>query len=283
MALIPPSFLNSVVALGMQSQDKNVHFTGTGFMYGYPTGEVNDKGAPTYWTFLVTNRHVVAKASERGNALHARFNRPVGTESHTYPLTLKEPDGSLSWTTHEKADIAVLQLNADRLKADGIHFFFFPSDVHTFTVDQLREIDVSEGDGVFVLGFPLGEAGEERNYAIVRQGVIARARDWIRGNASTFLIDASVFPGNSGGPVLLKPEPVSVEGTKPNNRCGLIGMVSAYIPYREIAVSTQTDRPRMIFEENSGLGVVVPYDLILETVKSAVEKLGQPRPNTSSG
>ena len=210
MALIPPSFLDSVVALGMQSQDKNIHFTGTGFMYGYPTGEVNDNGAPTYWTFLVTNRHVVAKASERGNTLHARFNRPVGAESHTYPLTLKEPDGSLSWTTHEKADIAVLQLNADRLKADGIDFFFFPSDVHTFTVDQLREIDVSEGDGVFVLGFPLGEAGEERNYAIVRQGVIARARDWIRGNASTFLIDASVFPGNSGGPVLLKPEPVSV-------------------------------------------------------------------------
>ena len=66
MALIPPSFLDSVVALGMQSQDKNIHFTGTGFMYGYPTGEVNDNGAPTYWTFLVTNRHVVAKASERG-------------------------------------------------------------------------------------------------------------------------------------------------------------------------------------------------------------------------
>ena len=122
---------------------------------------------------------------------------------------------------------------------------------------------------------PLGEAGDERNYAIVRQGVIARARDWIRGNASTFLIDASVFPGNSGGPVLLKPEPVSVPGTKPNNRCGLIGMVSAYIPYREIAVSTQTDRPRMIFEENSGLGVVVPHDLIHETVKSAVDKLQQ--------
>ena len=55
-------------------------------------------------------------------------------------------------------------------------------------------------------------------------------------------------------------------------------MVSAYIPYREIAVSTQTDRPRMIFEENSGLGVVVPYDLILETVKSAVDKLKQSQP-----
>ena len=271
MALIPPSFLDSVVALGMQSQDKKVQFIGTGFMYGYPTGETNDKG-PTYWTFLVTNRHVVAKAAERGSTIHARFNRPMGAESHTYPLPLKEPDGSLSWTTHEKADIAVLQINADRLQADGIQFFFFPSDVHAFSVDQLREIDVSEGDGVYVLGFPLGEAGDERNYAIVRQGIIARARDWIRGNASVFLIDASVYPGNSGGPVLLKPEAVSVPGTKPNTRCGLIGMVSSYIPYREVAISTQTDRPRMIFEENSGLGVVVPYDQIRETVELAINQ-----------
>ena len=122
MALIPPSFLDSVVALGMQSQDKKVQFMGTGFMYGHPTGETNDKG-PTYWTFLVTNRHVVAKAAERGSTIHARFNRPMGSESHTYPLPLKEPDGSLSWTTHEKADIAVLQMNADMLQADGIHLF----------------------------------------------------------------------------------------------------------------------------------------------------------------
>ncbi len=278
MALIPPSFLDSVVALGVQSQDESIQFIGTGFMYGYPTGQLNDRGSATYWTFLVTNRHVVAKASERGATLHARFNRPTGAVSRTYPLPLKEPDGSVSWTTHKEADIAVLQLNADRLQADGIEFFFFPSDVHAFTVEQLRKIDVSEGDGVFVLGFPLGQAGDERNYAIVRQGVIARARDWIRGDANTFLIDASVFPGNSGGPVLLKPETVSVEGTKPNDRCGLIGMVSSYLPYREVAISTQTDRPRMIFEENSGLGVVVPQDQIYETVKSAIGKLRQSKP-----
>ena len=52
-------------------------------------------------------------------------------------------------------------------------------------------------------------------------------------------------------------------------------MVSAYIPYQEIAVSTQTDRPRMIFEENSGLGVVVPHDAITETIKAAVGKLNK--------
>ena len=50
-------------------------------------------------------------------------------------------------------------------------------------------------------------------------------------------------------------------------------MVSSYLPYREIAVSTQTERPRMIFEENSGLSIVVPHDQIQETVKIAADKL----------
>ena len=275
MALIPPSFMNSVVALGMQSQDQQVRFMGTGFMYGYPTQATDQNGMPTYWTFLVTNRHVFTKARDRGTTMHARFNRPMGAVSHTYPILLKESDGSTSWTIHQEADVAVLPVNADRLRADGIEFFFFAAGEHTYTRDELRAIDVSEGDGVFVLGFPLGEAGDERNYAIVRQGIIARAQDWIKGNAQTFLIDASIYPGNSGGPVLLKPETLTIEGTKPNCRSGLIGMVSAYIPYQEIAVSTQTDRPRMIFEENSGLGVVVPHDAITETIKAAVGKLNK--------
>ena len=84
-----------------------------------------------------------------------------------------------------------------------------------------------------VMGFlfwdPLGLAGKERNYVIVRQGIIARVQHWLKGHARTFMIDASIFPGNSGGPVFLKPEIVSIEGTKSNNRCVLIGMVSSYL------------------------------------------------------
>ncbi len=49
---------------------------------------------------------------------------------------------------------------------------------------------------------------------IVRQGAIARIRDWLGGAATEFLIDASIFPGNSGGPVLNRPEAVSITGTK---------------------------------------------------------------------
>ena len=274
MALIPPAFLNSVVALGSPSSDGAIQYTATGFLYGYPTGQTDDNKEKLYRIYLVTNRHVFQRAFERNTVLQARFNKPVGAGANVYPLPLRNSDGSASWTVHPDpdVDVAVLRVNPNMLKQDGIEFSWFPSDTQTFTLDEAKTSEVSEGDGVFVLGFPLGEAGDERNYTIVRQGIIARAQDWLRGAARTFLIDALIFPGNSGGPVLLKPEMASIQGTKSNNRCGLIGMVSGYLPYQEIAVSTQTERPRMIFEENSGLGIIVPHDQVQETVKIAADE-----------
>jgi hypothetical protein len=74
------------------------------------------------------------------------------------------------------------------------------------------------------------------------------------------LIDALVFPGNSGGPVITRPELTSIEGTKRQNNAYLLGVVRAYVPYQDVAISQQTGRPRIAFEENSGLAEVIPMD-----------------------
>lgn len=269
MALIPPSFLDTIVALGVPNQDGKIEYNATGFLYGYPIGRTDENGSEMYRLFLVTNRHVFQRVTEHSDKLYARFNKLMEISSNIYPIELTNPH----WILHPDNDVAVLGLNAQKLGEDGIGYDFFAGDEQTFTLEQARIAEISEGDGVFVLGFPLGEAGEERNYPIVRYGILARVQDWLKGSARTFLIDASIFPGNSGGPVLLKPETTSIKGTKSNNRCGLIGMVSSYLPYQEVAVSTQTQRPRMIFEENSGLGEIVPHDVIEETIKIAVDNL----------
>ena len=271
MSLIPPVFLNTVVALGLPSEDGTVKYNATGFLYGHPTGQINEGGSRTYYVFLVTNRHVFQQASQRSDTLHARFNKLMETGSNMYEIGLKDA----SWSVHPDpaADVAVLSINPNRLLTDGIEYYVFQADDQAFTLEQARTSQISEGDGIFVLGFPLGLAGEERNYVIVRQGIIARAQDWLKGNSNTLLIDASVFPGNSGGPVLTRPEAVSIQGTKSNNLCSVIGMVSSYLPYREEAVSVQTGRRRMIFEENSGLCVVVPHNVIQQVVEVAVDKL----------
>ena len=274
MALIPPVFLNTVVALGEQSSEGKLESRATGFLYGHPAGSENDSGQKLYYVFLVTNRHVFQRAAERSDTLHARFNKLQETGSNVYPLKLSDD----SWTVHPNpdVDVAVMKINADFLMAHGLEYYFFEADSHVLTREQAHEEGISEGDGVFVLGFPLGEAGHERNYVIVRQGAIARIQHWLKGFDRTFLIDASIFPGNSGGPVLLKPEFTSVKGTRSHGKCSFLGMVSSYLPYREVAISAQTGRQRMVFEENSGLGIVAPPDVIHEAIVAGVNKL---RPN----
>ncbi len=270
MALLPPRYMDAVVALGKENEDGAFLGAATGFLYGTPTGMRNEEGEPLYKIFLVTNRHVV----EGVDQLTTRFNRSLNLETQTYNIPLHNRDGSISWTLHPdpNCDVAVIPILVNKLKEDGIQVEFFPENPDTtITVERAKENGTSEGDGVFVLGFPLGLSGGEYNYTIVRQGNIARIRDWVNGSSNTFLIDASVFPGNSGGPVILKPELTSIKGTTANDRALLIGMVSSYIPYEEVAISRQTGKARAVFVENSGLGVVIPMNIIRETIDLALK------------
>ncbi|MGB9486715.1 MAG: serine protease, partial [Terriglobia bacterium] len=78
----------------------------------------------------------------------------------------------------------------------------------------------------------------------------------------SFLVDTFIFPGNSGSPVILRPEITSISGTPPQNVAYLIGIVRSYLPYADFAVSQQTHHLRISFEENSGLAEVLPTDYI---------------------
>lgn len=269
MALIPPKYLDAVVALGKANEDGETQFTASGFLYGYPGDVDPEDGRRRYKVFLVTNHHVFEGEDE----LVVRINRREGQPSKVFPLRLRSTDGSVRWATHPGgADIAVTRIGTTVLAELGIKPRAFAQDKNTVFRKEARELGISEGDGVFVLGFPLGLAGEERNYAIARHGILARVQDWLHGDSDEFLIDAPVFPGNSGGPVVTKPEAIRIEGTQSLERCCLVGIVTAFLPYEDVAVSAQTGKPRVIFQENSGLAVVVPAEVIRETIEIALGK-----------
>ena len=109
---------------------------------------------------------------------------------------------------------------------------------------------------------------------ICRLGCIARVADAFLDAQKTemFLVDAQTFPGNSGGPIISRPEHMSIEGTPQNGSANLIGILSAYIPYRDTLVSQQTKQAVMIREENSGLTIVHPVDRIREVVELEWER-----------
>ncbi len=77
-----------------------------------------------------------------------------------------------------------------------------------------------------------------------------------------------IFPGNSGGPVVTKPEAMSIQGTKSQSAAYLIGIVAQSIVYRDVAISLQTKKPRVVFEDNSGLASVVPVQYLADLIQS---------------
>ncbi|MCY3706453.1 MAG: hypothetical protein OXH08_13305 [Gammaproteobacteria bacterium] len=267
MALMPLGYLKAVVSLGVPSADAEFTHNGTGFLFHHPLRTAGNR--TQYLTFLVTNRHVV-----EAGVSHVRFNRVTDDEVRILPIEELTPPGTAgSWSNHPTEDVVVRPLLGTGPLMEGRDFIrpeVFLGDVGAPTEEEAQHI--VEGNGVLVLGFPLGLVGDARNYPIVRHGVIARIQDWLRGEASTFLIDSSAFPGSSGGPVIVKPEATAVKGTTATTHALLIGVVSGYIPYRDLAVSTQTKTVRITFEENSGLAEVVPVRTITETITLAIAR-----------
>ena len=207
--------------------------------------------------------------AEHSDTDHIPFNRPADGSPEVHSM---QSVTTGTWVKHPKgADVAVksvlfpgpLMVGRNIIEAE-----IFVGDIGTSSDEEAHQI--VEGNAVFVLGFPFGLVGKTRNYPIVRHGIIARIQDWVRGDESTFLIDSSIFPGNSGGPVALKPENVAIRGTNKITHSLLIGVISSYIASRDVAISSQTGEPKMIFQENSGLSEVIPVDIIKETLDFAV-------------
>jgi S1-C subfamily serine protease len=264
MALIPPFFIDCVVAIGADDAEGKRKWIASGFLYGHPL--TNSKGdQKLYKVLLVTNRHVFQGLTKA----YLRFNPQADEPAREYNLDLLDKDGTPLWLANPKgkADIAVIPINFNLLKEHAMQVAFFHSDEHVASTEKMNELGITEGDFAYVLGFPMGLIGGQRNTVVVRSGSIARIRDALTKANQTFLVDAFVFPGNSGGPVVSKPEALSIEGTKSQNAAYLIGIVQSYVPYQDLAVSLQTKRPRVVFEENSGLAAVHPVDLIEETVQ----------------
>lgn len=271
MALLPPFYLDSVIAIGLGDDAKERKWIGTGFIYGnlIPKNKAEDRDKYKLW--LITNKHVLSGLSK----IFIKLNSASDPSSKDYSVQLVARNGRMRWIGHpdEETDVAAIYLNAGVLAKESLKFKPILSNKHICSKATMKAGAVNEGDRVFVLGFPMGLVHAERQYVICRSGIIARIRDYLDDRTKDYLVDAPVFPGNSGGPVVLCPSALAIDGTKAPESADLIGMVKSYVPYRDVAISTQTRKPRITFEENSGLTAVEPVDAILETVALAEKRI----------
>lgn len=266
MALITPMYFNCVVAIGKENGNGVKSWIGTGFLFGYRIKNVTYTSEDSYTIFLVSNKHVLRNQ----DYVLLRFNPQGNLPAQDYRLDLKKGDQNLcKFHPSNNVDVAVVgipQVYFDNLIKNKVNPSFFAYPKNCYSVSDMKNIEVTEGDSVFALGFPMGNVGNTRQYVILRGGVISRIHDLLDGFSSDYIIDAPVFPGNSGGPVIIKPEFTHITGTQSQTQSRLVGLVKSYISYNDVAISPQTGRPRVVFEENTGLTNVEPVDYIIETI-----------------
>jgi len=278
--MLPGFCLDAVVAIEQvepaKDTDQRFRAVGSGVLVGRLVDE-EAVGDDRFSIYLVTNRHVI----EGQSSLHAKFNVGARAPANRFELRVRDPEGNDLWFGSEEFDVAVTHLSTPELRRAEVRIAPVPEE-KWLDLDALRELDAGPGDEVFVVGFPLGIAGNERKHSIVRSGIIARLDPEIVHETGAFLVDCSVFPGNSGGPVFRKQmffvdydeEPPKLSWYPPD----FIGIVKSYLPFIDTAVSLQTNRPRVSFEENSGLAYVVPVDAIRAAIQEHEAAVASPAP-----
>jgi hypothetical protein len=163
------------------------------------TGFVVTAAAPdgTPRTVLITADHVLAGMPGDKAKVGFRIADAAG-EWRYMPVNvrIRDAEGDPLWTRHPLQDVAAIELPS------GVARAALP------TADlagnrALASLKIEPGDEMMVLGYPHGFSANSAGFPILRAGRVASYPLAPASRYPTFLLDFSVFAGNSGGPVYI--------------------------------------------------------------------------------
>lgn len=245
-------------------QTNGVVGVGTGFFYDYTSDTDTNGSIPV----IVTCKHVVT-GSVVGilDFALAKTNAFDRTQPHfqvTIPnfesLWIKDPDTNI--------DIAVLpiapimqKLVDERKRLDVVPFA---------KAELLKTNDeIGAFQNVKFIGYPIGISDELNNLPIARQGMTATDVSVDYEGRKEFLIDAAVFPGSSGSPVLIVDEGSfsTGNGFALGSRIRLLGIVDAvteidergHIEFRNVPTILEAEPVTKI---PANLGLVIKAEVL---------------------
>lgn len=181
---------------------------GTGFLIDAPTPD----GRPRI--ILVTAAHVLQKMPQAQARIGYRIEQADGSWRYD-PRTVSIRDARAGpiWTRHPNRDVAVMEITAPpEFAKAAIPLAWLAQD------DTFNEYALGPGDEMMALGYPRGLAANTAGFPILRAGRVASYPLAPSSAFPTFLLDFSVFPGNSGGPVYMSSSlkrRVGAEGSEP--------------------------------------------------------------------
>lgn len=246
--------------------------TGTGFVINYQTSD-------GIMPILVTNKHVLGDFSQVTFRMVAAENGAPSQRATQISVSKIVPGET--WVGHpdENVDVAVMPfigvLNA--MASNGAAPFYRAFSPENFlTQAQAEELDGIEQ--VLFVGYPNGLFDTASWMPIVRRGQTATPIYNDYRAQPSFLIDASVFPGSSGSPVVIYDRGMYVTrsgATSFGSRFFLAGIVAA-AHTREVLgqiILTQ-GTPAAAFNDMIDLGIVYKAGAIQQTVDILVGRAG---------
>lgn len=190
---------------------------GTGFLVARETSP--GKGR----IFLVTNKHVLhPDQQQRKKATHIRVHvnrkKANGTIEGDVFIVPLVGGGKISYEEHPDRDVDVLAFDVTQLTnaMPDLEMKWVGYDLF-LNNEKARELEITMGEEVVIVGYPLGLRHRTSNLPLIRSGIIATRigeslEDEVEEAGVTrkrilrgFLIDGATIPGSSGSPVVLKP------------------------------------------------------------------------------
>lgn len=271
--LVPDQLLKCAVFIGIR-RDGRFLPRATGFLTAYTDHQVRFLQA-------VTAEHVVSGLLSINETIWCRVNLTNGdTAEYEMPAS--------AWKFHPDertaTDVAVCPLRGHvddpgHQTVNWDHHSLALNDRFSIsaTNDVMAQKQIGTGDEICVVGLFRSHFGKQRNTPIVRIGNIALLKGEpvhtkFKGYVDGYLIEAHSIGGLSGSPVFVSMPPLRVLGGTIVQTQGrqfyLLGLMHGHFDIADLNQDSVVEDARDATSGiNTGVGVVIPVEKIIETVQ----------------
>lgn len=266
--------LHSTVQIICETTPGNNSY-GTGFFFAF--FQQGNQNVPA----IVTNKHVIAGATS--GRLRLTLQRTDGSADLNNSIDVSVTDFPKYWIAHPDpaVDLAVMPCASllQDLNNQGKKPFLISLDPSLIPSDA-ENAELTPLEDILVVGYPNGISDPAHNIPVLRRGITATPPYIDFSNKKEFLIDAAIFPGSSGSPVLLFNQgtwSARGGGTVVGNRIKLLGIVYGVMLNSvtgEISIAPAPTQARAVVNSlvPNNLGVCIRASRVLEFEPIFVQK-----------
>ena len=235
---------------------------GTGFFFAL---DIIPNDAKGHKLMLISNKHVLLGSdiseSDRKLIIHLNQKKDNGMPDLGNTQQFNIDNFEYRYYPHPNPDIDLACFDVTEILSENVHFKYLDK-AHLNPIDYSK---VASGSEVIFVGYPEDRYDTVNNLPLIRTGSIASMPDVDFNGRGQIVIDAQVFPGQSGSPVFVK------SGYQP----ALLGVVFQTMVKDSQLQILPTNIPRIGVEQILGLGIVIKQKHVIELIDYTVSTIRQ--------